>query len=181
MRDRCTINNTAVRTSKIVYPQLIDIGCFPIRYLVNISLHQIYLSLLACNWISLFLIALRQKWFRKNRLTDQWLDTVLHLVEQVGSDGTITCLIWRYREILQKWNLRSPHIWSKLWAIFTDTHKRAFVEIELAAIVDWGKPFITATYSLESDGPLIVSGYDIVETINSAICVFDTSKLMCMV
>ena len=27
MRDRSTVNNTAVRTLKIVYPQLIDIGC----------------------------------------------------------------------------------------------------------------------------------------------------------
>ena len=45
----------------------------------------------------------------------------------------------------------------------------------MAAIIDWGKPFVTATYSLEGDGPLIVSGYDIVETIKSAICVSDTS------
>ena len=44
------------------------------------------------------------------------------------------------------------------------TQKRAFLEIELAAVVDWGRPFVTATYSLEGDGPLIVSGYDIVET-----------------
>ena len=28
MRDRSTVNNTAVRTLKIVCPQLIDIGCF---------------------------------------------------------------------------------------------------------------------------------------------------------
>ena len=28
LRDQSTVNNTAVRTLKIVYPQLIDIGCF---------------------------------------------------------------------------------------------------------------------------------------------------------
>ena len=60
---------------------------------------------------------------------------------------------------------------------FTDTQKRAVLEIELAAVIDWGKPFVTATYSLEGDGPLIVSGYDIVETIKSTICVSDTSNV----
>ena len=80
-------------------------------------------------------------------------------------------------KFLKNENLGSPHIRSKLLAIFTDTQKRAFLEIELAAIVDWGKPFVTATYSLEGDGPLIVSGYDIVETIKSAICVSDTPNV----
>ena len=74
-------------------------------------------------------------------------------------------------------NLGSPHIQSKLWAIFTDTQKRAFVEIELTAIIDWGKLCVTTTYSLEGNDPLIVSGYDIMETIKSAICVFDTSNV----
>ena len=80
-------------------------------------------------------------------------------------------------KFLKNENLRSPHIRSKLLAIFTDTLKRAFLEIELAAIVDWGKPFVTDTYSLEGDGSLIVSGYDIVETIKSAICAFDTPNV----
>ena len=60
---------------------------------------------------------------------------------------------------------------------FTDTQKRAVLEIELAAVIDWEKPFVTATYSLEGYGPLIVSGYDIVETIKSTICVSDTSNV----
>ena len=41
--------------------------------------------------------------------------------------------------------------------------------MELAAIIDWGKTFVTATYSLEGDGPLVVDAYEKIETVRAAI------------
>ena len=35
-----------------------------------------------------------------------------------------------------------------------DSQKLVTLKIELAAIVDWGEPFIKATYNLKGDGPL---------------------------
>ena len=74
-------------------------------------------------------------------------------------------------------NLGSPQIRSKILATFTDIQKRAYLEIKLAAVIDWGKPFVTATYSLEGDGPLIMNSYDIVETIKSAIHASNTPNV----
>ena len=35
MRDRCCVNNVALRTLKIVYPNLVDLGC--IEHTINIA------------------------------------------------------------------------------------------------------------------------------------------------
>ena len=58
---------------------------------------------------------------------------------------------------------------SKLMTFFTDPQKKALLEVELAAIIDWGKTFVTATYSLEGDGPLVVDAYEKIETVRAAI------------
>ena len=179
MRDRSTVNNTAVRTLKIVYPQLIDIGCF--SYTIDhVGEHFITpnLSEFVSNWISVFSHSPKTKMIWKEQ-TDRsmasysatrWWSRWQVMEQLLVQFGDV-------EKLLKNKNLGSPHIRSKLLAIFTDTQKKAFLEIELAAIVDWGKPFVTATYSLEGDGPLIVSGYDIVETIKSAICVSDTPNV----
>ena len=48
-------------------------------------------------------------------------------------------------------NLGSPHIKLKLLAIFTHSQKRVYLEVELAAVIDWGNPFVFAACSLEGD------------------------------
>ena len=52
--------------------------------------------------------------------------------------------------------------------------------MELAAIEEWGKPFVTATYSLEGDGPLVMEAYEKIETVRAAIRAGRTPKLMSM-
>ena len=41
--------------------------------------------------------------------------------------------------------------------------------MELAAILDWGKPFVTATYALEGDGPLVLEAYEKIEIVRATI------------
>ena len=43
---------------------------------------------------------------------------------------------------------------AKLLGILTDQTKRALLEVELAAAVDYGRP---TTYKLEGDGPLVLA------------------------
>ena len=60
---------------------------------------------------------------------------------------------------------------------FTDPQKKALLEVEIATTVDWGIPFVTATYSLEGDGPLALHCYEKIETIKAAIHTAHTPNL----
>ncbi len=40
--------------------------------------------------------------------------------------------------------------------------------MELAAVVDYGKPFVTATYKLKGDGPLVLTAFEVVEEVQAA-------------
>lgn len=179
MRDRSSVNNTATKTLKIVYPLLIDIGCFS-HTIDHVGEHFVTpnLSEFVSSWINLFSHSPKTKllWkeqtdrsmasYSATRWWSRW-EVMEQLLVQFGD----------IEKFLKNENLGSPHIRSKLLAIFADTQKRAYLEIELAAVIDWGKPFVSATYSLEGDGPLIMSSYEIVETVKSAICVSDTPNV----
>ena len=69
---------------------------------------------------------------------------------------------------LRRENLGSAMTNAKLVTFFTDPQKKALLEVELAAIMDWGKPLVTATYLLEGDGPLALECYDKIETVRLA-------------
>ena len=43
------------------------------------------------------------------------------------------------------------------------------MQIELAAIVDWGEPFVKATYRLEGDGALAFECFEVIDTIRASI------------
>ena len=45
----------------------------------------------------------------------------------------------------------SPVTKTKLLSFFSDSSKKDNLQIELAAIVDYGEPFVKATYKLEGD------------------------------
>ena len=51
---------------------------------------------------------------------------------------------WQHEEI------GSPATVSKLKGIFSDSSKKVYLKVELASVVDYGKPFVTATYILDS-------------------------------
>ena len=60
---------------------------------------------------------------------------------------------------LQRDDLGSATTTAKLLTFFTDPRKNAQLEVELAAVIDWEKPFVTATYALEGDGSLVMEAY----------------------
>ena len=47
--------------------------------------------------------------------------------------------------------------------------ERVLLEVELAAVVDYGRPFVTTTYKLEGDGPLVLVCYELIESHQVAI------------
>jgi len=58
---------------------------------------------------------------------------------------------------------------TKLLSFFSDSSKKANLQIELAAIVDYGEPFVKTTYKLEGDGPLALECYEAVETVSRSV------------
>ena len=63
----------------------------------------------------------------------------------------------------------SPATRTKLLSFFSDSTKKANLQIELAAIVDYGEPFVKATYKLEGDGPLALECCEIVECVSRTV------------
>ena len=61
--------------------------------------------------------------------------------------------------------------------IFTDAQKKAPLEVDVATIIDWGRPFVTATYSLKGDVPLALEYYEKIETVKAAIRTAHTPNL----
>ena len=58
---------------------------------------------------------------------------------------------------------------SKLLVFFQDVQKNVYLQLELAAIVDWGEHFIKAIYMLEGDRSLGLQCFEVMSTIIAAI------------
>ena len=63
----------------------------------------------------------------------------------------------------------SPATCSKLLQLFSDKRKTEYLQLELAAVIDAGEPFVKATYQLEEDGALVFRYYEIYSTLEAAI------------
>ena len=63
----------------------------------------------------------------------------------------------------------APCTRAKLLPFFSDQQRKATLQIELAATIDFGKPFVKATYNLEGDGPLALKCYEIVDALSAGI------------
>ena len=57
----------------------------------------------------------------------------------------------------------------KLAGYFSDHQKLNTLKVELAAIVNAGKPFVQATYKLEGDGPLVFQCYEIISALSTSV------------
>ena len=62
-----------------------------------------------------------------------------------------------------------PNLRPKLLNMLKDPQKKALLQIELAAIVDYGEPFVKACYFLEGDGPLALMCYEQIEKVKASV------------
>ena len=72
----------------------------------------------------------------------------------------------------------SPATWAKLLTFFSHPNKKVCLHIQLAAIIDWGEPFVKATYKLEGDGPLVLQCYEVIDTVRAIIKAANTPNLL---
>ena len=57
----------------------------------------------------------------------------------------------------------------KLLAILRDAQKYSKLQLELAAVIDAGEPFVKATYNLEGDGPLVFCCFEVLASLSVGI------------
>jgi len=73
-------------------------------------------------------------------------------------------------EIFLRWHDDlAPATRNKLLQHLDDPTKKAYLQLELAVIVDAGLPFVQATYKLEGDGPLALECYEVISSLTTAV------------
>uniref|UniRef100_A0A1X7TYF9 HAT C-terminal dimerisation domain-containing protein n=1 Tax=Amphimedon queenslandica TaxID=400682 RepID=A0A1X7TYF9_AMPQE len=178
MRDRAASNNVAMQTINIIYPYVIDIGCIS-HFLDRVGEYfkTVNLSEFMHLWISLFSHSIKAKLAWKMQTgksmatysTTRWWSKWEVMRQVMIYFGDI-------EPFLQN-NDFAPAIRSKLLAFMSDSNKKALLQVELAATIDWGEPFVKACYALEGDGLLVLSCYERINVIISTIEVNHTPSL----
>ena len=171
MHDRASTNNVALRTLKVVYPNVIDIGC--ISHTLNIVGEKFQvpnLSEFMTWWVSLFSHSpkARMVWraqtgrpmpgYSPTRWWSKW-ELMKQIMELFGDVESFL----RGNEDL------APATRGKLLTYFDDTRKTICLKIEMAIIVDVGSHFVKATYALEGDGPLALTCYETISALTNAV------------
>ena len=168
MRDRASANNVAMKTLKIVYPSVLNVGCFShtldlVGKLPNLTEFLNY-------WLLLFSHSVKCKFLWQEQ-TGRTMGTYSHtrwwskweLVNQILVQfGDIKPFLLKNTDI-------GPSTRPKLLNFFEDSQKLKYLKIELAVVVDWGEAFVKATYNLESDGPLALICYETIQEVISSI------------
>ena len=165
------MNSVAMSTLKIVYPTLLDVGCFSHTLgHVGEKFRTPTLSDFITLWINLFSHSSKSKLAWKDQTsvsiatysTTRWWSK-WEVVNQVPNlFGDVEAFLW------ENLNLSSSVTRSKLLAFFDDPVKKALLQIEIAATVDAGMPFVKATYKIEGDGPLAYECYEIISALSVA-------------
>ena len=183
MRDRASINNVALRMLKIVYPALLEVGCM--SHTLNLVGEHFKLPNLfdfLNSWLLLFSHSTKTKFLWKE-LTGKSMATYSHtrwwskwevMHQLLQYFGDVKPFLLQHSDI-------GTHTRPKLLAYFEDPEKLKYLKVELAAIVDYGEPFVNVTYNLEGDWPLALSCYELVQEVVASIKVENVPNLQAVI
>ena len=172
MHDRASINLVALRTTKVLYNRVLDIGCFSHTLdRVGENMKTPVLDGFIKHWISLFSHSpkTRLAWasmtglsFTSYSNTRWWSQyEVIKKVHDSFADVS---------DFLQNPDSDLPRATSqKLIDILKNPPTLRKLKMELAAVVDAMTPFVQATYRLEGDGFLALTTYQEIKTLESVI------------
>ena len=154
MRDRASVNNVTLTTVKIVYPMLIDVGCYSHTIIhVGERFSTPTLSEFVSAWLTLFSHSPKTRllWrertgrsmasYSPTRWWSKW-ELMKQLLLQFGD----------VQPFLEENDDLGPATRPKLLAILTNPQRKSLLQIELASVIDCGEPFVKATYTLEGMG-----------------------------
>ena len=170
MKDGASVNQAALQQVRFFFPQLLDVTCFS-HTIDNVGKQFEFrvLDTFAQYWGSLFLhsAAARLAWkartgtaMRTYSLTRWWSKwEVMNLVLEYFAD---------VEPFVRENDHLAPATRAHLMEIFNSPADSKDLELELAAFVDGGNHFVSATYYLEGDGPLVFSCYERLATVSNA-------------
>ena len=160
-----------MRTIKVLYPNIIDIDCYS-HTIDHVGEHfkaptlEEFIRL----WISLFAHSPRTRLAWKE-LTGRAMSTYSE-IRWWSRWEVCNQVLWQFGDVLP---FLQPHPEffsnhnSKACTTLTDPQKVAYLQMELAAVVNCGENFVKATYKLESDGPVVFKCYEIISTLTASI------------
>lgn len=170
MKDGASVNQAALQQVRFFFPQLLDVTCFS-HTIDNVGKHFEFcvLDTFAQYWVSLFSrsAAARLAWkartgtaMRTYNPTQWWskwevMNLVLTDVEPFVRDNDHLAPATRAHQM----------------EIFNSPGDSKDLELELAAFVDGGNHFVSATYYLEGDRLLVFSCYEPLATVSNAVAV----------
>ena len=171
MRDGASINTAAIRALSVFYPNVLDVVCTS-HTLNNAGQHFDFplLQEFTRLWISLFAYSARVKlaWkartgkamrsHSETRLWSKW--EIWHQVSLYFGD--VVPFLEDNQDV-------SANTTQQLLAILQDPVQLSTLRLQLAATVDAGKYFVSATYALEGDGPLIFECHSHLQAVATAV------------
>ena len=165
MHDRASVNLVAMRTAKVIYQYILDIGCFSHTLdRVGENMKTPILDEFSKAWIGMFTRSpkTRERWRSLTGLpppsysvTRWWIRYEVLAKLMVTFNDVSTFL---ENEDISPANARK-----------LDTAKARKLKMELTATVDCMEPFVKATYNLEGDGFLALEVYERIHALNIAI------------
>ena len=164
MRDRASVNNLAMRTINVIYPNMLDIGCFSHALdHVGENFKTPTLDDFCSSWIMSKALWKEQTdksiiTYSKTRWWSRW--EVMHQLFLMFED--VRLFLMNNADI-------GPACRRKLLQILNDPQQNSLLQIELAATIDLGQVFVKATYRLEGSGALVFECYEVIKGIIATI------------
>lgn len=168
MRDRASVNGKAMRTIAIMYPGVMDIGCFSHTLdLVGANFKTPTLDKFMKHWVKMFQNSYKAKlmWreqtgqspqhYSPTRWWSKWeceKQVMLHWGDVPGFLANLDV---------------SPKSREKLKLLLKN--EMVNLMIELAITIDAGESFVKACYTLEGDGPLALTCHEVLSTVRASI------------
>ena len=184
MRDGASVNGAAMRTVKIVFPKVVDVRCFShaidgVGSHFNIPTVKCFLQL----WNSLFTHspATRLAWKERTGISKKsysptrwwsWWEVAQQVMLQFAE--ILPFVQDRLQTAANKATLRHVE------EMFEDGQMKLSLQLELAAVVDAGKPLVESTYILEGDGTLAWQCYEQLMVIQNSIQVANLPNLVAL-
>ena len=173
MRDRASVNSVAMRTLGLIYPTILDVGCFShtidhVGEKFEIPVLDNFTKL----WVALFSKSpkARLAWktfcerlvptYSETRWWSRW-EVMKQILEGFPD----------VEQFVKTSTDLAPATIGKLKQILVDPVQIMQLKMELAIVIDAGEPFVKGTYTLEGDGPLALYAYEEVRKLYNVISV----------
>ena len=172
IRDRAGVN-VAVRTIKVIFPNILDIGCFShTLHHVGEKFNAPVLEKVMKHWILLFAHSPKAKLMWRDRTgktpktyspTRWWSKWECIKEDLFLNYPYVTAFL---ADLSTSGNV-APATARKLLDVIANSEAK--LKMEIAATVDAGEPLVKKAYSLEGDGPLVVTAYDSIKELENCV------------